>query len=114
MAVRPAVSRMTGFSDSVEQISISGIREVFEAAGEDAINLGIGQPDFPTPEHARQAAVEAIEEGRADAYTSNKGTLELREAIAAKHDRDNDLDVDPEDVIATSGGSEALHIALEA
>ena len=105
---------MTDFSRRVEAVSISGIREVFEAAGEDAINLGLGQPDFPTPEHAREAAVEAIRAGDADAYTSNKGTLELREAISEKHARDNDLDIDPEHIIATSGGSEALHIAMEA
>ncbi len=105
---------MTGFSRRVEQVSISGIREVFEAAGDDAINLGLGQPDFPTPDHAREAAVDAIRAGKADGYTSNKGTDSLREAIAAKHDRDNDLDVNPADVIATAGGSEALHIALEA
>ena len=105
---------MTSFSHRVEQVSISGIREVFEAAGEDAINLGLGQPDFPTPDHAREAAVDAIRAGKADAYTSNKGTESLRDAIAEKHARDNDLDVDPEDIIATSGGSEALHIALEA
>ena len=105
---------MTGFSSRVERVSISGIREVFEAAGEDAINLGLGQPDFPTPEHAREAAVEAIRSGRTDAYTSNKGTLELREAIAEKTDRDNGYSVDPGDVIATAGGSEALHVAIEA
>jgi aspartate aminotransferase len=105
---------MTDFSERVEQVSISGIREVFEAAGEDAINLGLGQPDFPTPEHARQAAVEAIEAGEADAYTSNKGTRELREAISAKHDRDNGFSVPPENLVATAGGSEALHLALEA
>jgi len=105
---------MTEFSARIEQVSISGIREVFEAAGEDAINLGLGQPDFPAPDHARQAAVDAIEAGETDAYTSNKGTAELREAIAAKHDRDNGFAVDPENVIATAGGSEALHIAMEA
>ena len=105
---------MTDFADRVEQVSISGIRKVFEAAGEDAINLGIGQPDFPTPAHARQAAIDAIENQQVDAYTSNKGILPLREAISAKHARDNDLDVDPEHVIATSGGSEALHLAFEA
>jgi aspartate aminotransferase len=105
---------MTGFSTRVERISISGIREVFEAAGDDAINLGLGQPDFPTPAHARQAAVDAIESGRADGYTPNKGIVELREAIAAKHRRDQGVEVDPDDVIATSGASEALHIALEA
>jgi len=105
---------MSRFSDRVEQVSISGIREVFEAAGEDAINLGLGQPDFPTPDHARQGAIDAIESGKTDAYTSNKGTRSLREAIADKHARDNDLDVDPENVIATAGGSEALHLAMEA
>ncbi|GAB7008813.1 pyridoxal phosphate-dependent aminotransferase [Halorubrum trueperi] len=105
---------MTTFSDRVERISISGIREVFEAAGDGAINLGLGQPDFPTPEHARRAATDAIEGGKADAYTENKGTRSLREAIAAKHHADQGIDLDPDDVIATAGGSEALHIALEA
>jgi len=105
---------MPRFSDRVEAISISGIREVFEAAGDDAINLGLGQPDFPTPDHARQAAVDAIQSGDVDAYTSNKGTHGLRAAIADKHARDNHFDVDPEDVIATAGGSEALHLAMEA
>lgn len=95
-------------------MSISGIREVFEAAGDDAINLGIGQPDFPTPAHARRGAIEAIESGQSDAYTSNKGTRSLREAIAAKYDRAYGLEVDPEDIIATSGGSEALHLVLQA
>ncbi|RQG97750.1 pyridoxal phosphate-dependent aminotransferase [Natrarchaeobius chitinivorans] len=105
---------MTDFAERVEQVSISGIREVFEAASEDAINLGIGQPDFPTPEHARRGAIEAIENGHTDAYTSNKGTRSLREAIAAAYDREYDLEIDPENAIATSGGSEALHLVLEA
>jgi len=105
---------MTEFSRRVEQVSISGIREVFEAAGADAINLGLGKPDFQTPEHVRDGAVEAIRAGEADGYTSNKGTESLREAISDKHARDNGLDVDPEDVIATAGGSEALHVAMEA
>jgi aspartate aminotransferase len=105
---------MTHFSDRVERISISGIREVFEAAGEDAINLGLGQPDFAAPEHARRAAADAIMAGEADAYTENKGMRSLREAIAAKHERDQGIDLSPDDVVATAGGSEALHIALEA
>ncbi|MFB6256599.1 MAG: pyridoxal phosphate-dependent aminotransferase [Haloplanus sp.] len=102
------------FAARVEAISISGIREVFEAAGDDAINLGLGQPDFPAPTHARQAAVEAIEAGEADAYTSNKGIEPLREAIAAKHRRDQGIDIDAGDIVATAGGSEALHLAIEA
>ncbi|RDI70377.1 pyridoxal phosphate-dependent aminotransferase [Halopelagius longus] len=105
---------MTEFSERVESVSISGIREVFEAAGDDAINLGLGQPDFSAPAHAHEAAVEAIRDGRADGYTGNKGMRPLREAIAAKHERDQGIDVSPDDIIATAGGSEALHIALEA
>jgi aspartate aminotransferase len=112
-AVAPYIG-MSRFADRVERISISGIRDVFEAAGDDAINLGLGQPDFPTPEHARQAAVDAIEAGKADDYTENKGLPELRNAIATKYERDQGLDIDPDDVIATSGGSEALHLALAA
>jgi aspartate aminotransferase len=105
---------MTTFSDRVEAISISGIREVFEAAGADAINLGLGQPDFPTPDHARQAAVDAIRAGEADGYTSNFGIESLRQAIVDKHARDNGFDLGTDQVIATAGGSEALHLALEA
>jgi aspartate aminotransferase len=105
---------MAEFSERVEQVSISGIREVFEAAGEDAINLGLGQPDFPAPAHAREAAVEAIRAGEADGYTENRGLRSLREAIVAKHERDQDIAVDVDDVIATAGGSEALHLAMEA
>ena len=105
---------MTDFADRVERIPVSGIREVFEAAGGDAINLGLGQPDFPTPKHVRQAAVDAIESGATDGYTSNAGTPELCEAISGKHARDNGFDVGPDQVIATAGGSEALHLAIEA
>jgi aspartate aminotransferase len=105
---------MTDFSERVGRVSISGIREVFEAAGEDAINLGLGQPDFPAPEHARAAAVDAIRSGEADGYTENKGRLSLREAIAEKHERDQGVSLDPDDVIATAGGSEALHVVIEA
>ena len=102
------------FSDRVERISISGIREVFEAASEDAINLGLGQPDFPTPDHARQAAVDAIEAGKADGYTGNKGIEPLREAISDKFARDQGVDVPAGDIVATAGASEALHVAMEA
>ena len=114
MSPPPRTEAMGQFSERVERVSISGIREVFEAASDDAINLGLGQPDFPAPSHARRAAVEAIEAGRADAYTENKGIRSLREAIAAKHERDQGVAVDPGNVIVTAGGSEALHLAMEA
>lgn len=105
---------MGGFASRVESISISGIRKVFEAAGDDAINLGIGQPDFPTPDHVRRAAVEAIESGAVDGYTSNKGIEPLRQSISSTYADRYGLSIDPADIIATSGGSEALHLVLEA
>ncbi|MFB6223956.1 MAG: pyridoxal phosphate-dependent aminotransferase [Haloarcula sp.] len=105
---------MNEYAPRVAEMDISGIREVFEGASEDDINLGLGQPDFPTPDHIRDAALSAIEEGLVDAYTGNKGTAGLREAIQTKYERDTDLSVSPENVIATSGASEALHIAIEA
>jgi aspartate aminotransferase len=105
---------MTDFATRVENVSISGIREVFEAADADAINLGLGQPDFPTPEHVREAAIEAIERGDVDGYTSNKGIEPLREAVAERYAADQGIAVDPGNVIATSGASEALHLAIQA
>jgi aspartate aminotransferase len=105
---------MPEYADRVERMRISGIREVFEAAGADAINLGLGQPDFPTPEHVRAAAVAAIEDGRADGYTANRGIESLREAVVATHERELGVSLDPAGVVATAGGSEALHLAMQA
>jgi aspartate aminotransferase len=105
---------MPDFATRIDRVSISGIREVFDAAGEDAINLGIGQPDFAPPDHAKEAAIDAIRSGEADDYTPNKGIPALREAVAGKHARDNGIDLATEELIATGGGSEALHLALQA
>ncbi len=105
---------MVEFAERIERVPPSGIREVFNAASEEAINMGIGQPDFPTPEHAREAAQEAIAAGDADSYTPNRGYESLREAISARYQKDSGLEIDPANIIATAGGSEALHLALEA
>ncbi len=101
------------FSRRVREIDISGIRRAFEAAGSDAINLGLGQPDFDTPAHIKEAAIRAIRDGFTG-YTENQGTLELREAICEKFKRENRIDTTPDRVIVTAGASEALHIALQA
>ncbi len=102
-----------GFAKRVMGVDISGIRKMFEAAGSDAINLGLGQPDFDTPAHIRQAAIDAINEGFTG-YTYGSGTLELRQALSRKFKDENNLDIGPEEVIVTSGASEALEIALAA
>jgi aspartate aminotransferase len=101
------------FDKRVTGIDISGIRKMFEGAGPNAINLGLGQPDFDTPGHIKAEAIKAIEEGFTG-YTANMGIPELREALSRTFRRENGLDYSPGEIIVTSGASEALHIAIEA
>lgn len=79
--------------------------------GKDIINLAIGEPDFDTPSHIRQAGCEAIERGETR-YTAVAGTLALREAIAAKLKRENGLNYSPREIIVTCGAKHALFNAL--
>ncbi|NIA03016.1 MAG: aminotransferase class I/II-fold pyridoxal phosphate-dependent enzyme, partial [Nitrospirae bacterium] len=99
------------FSSRVDKIDISGIRKMFEGAGPNAINLGLGQPDFDTPNHIKQAAIDAIRDGFTG-YTMNLGIPELRDALSIKFKDDNNFEAAPDEIIITSGASEALHIAL--
>lgn len=101
------------FSNGVSNVNISGIRKLFEAAGPNAINLGIGQPDFDTPEYIKAAAVKAINDGFTG-YTVGLGIPELREAICGKFKRENKFEVKPDQVMVTSGASEALYITVSA
>ncbi|VVB86907.1 Aromatic-amino-acid aminotransferase 2 [uncultured archaeon] len=101
------------FSEKVRSIDISGIRKMFEGAGPNAINLGLGQPDFDTPEHIKKGAVQALSEGFTG-YTANLGIPELRQALCGKFEKENHFSVRPDEIIVTSGASEALHLALSA
>ena len=101
------------YAARVRSVEMSGIRKLFDAGGPDAINLGIGQPDFDTPDHIKEAAIAAIRAGKTG-YTANAGIPELREAICAKFERENDLAFRPEQILVTAGGSEALHLVMEA
>ncbi len=94
----------------------SGIRRMFGLAAQmpDAINLGIGQPDFPTPRHIVEAAHQALDAGYTR-YAPALGLPELREAIARKIWRENGFQVDPDqEVIVTTGAVEGLLLALMA
>ncbi|MBM7654154.1 aminotransferase A [Neobacillus cucumis] len=98
----------------VKNIEISGIRKFFNLVSniDDLISFTIGQPDFPTPEHVKNAGIEAIE---ADftSYTHNAGTLELRKAASQFVERKYGLQYQPEsEVIITMGASEAIDIAF--
>ena len=96
----------------------SGIRDFFELVakmkGQDVISLGVGEPDFVTPWHVREAAIFALERGKTY-YTSNLGTIELRRAISKYVNEHFSVDYRPEDqVIVTVGVSEALDLAFRA
>lgn len=79
--------------------------------GKSIVNLVVGEPDFDTPQHIRQAAVQAIERG-ATRYTLMAGTVELRQAIVDKMARENDLHYAMNEIIATNGAKSAIYSAL--
>lgn len=94
----------------------SGIRKFFDIAAtmHDVISLGIGEPDFVTPDVIRQAGIDSLQQGDTH-YTSNSGILELRQAIADKWAELYGVRYDPErETLVTVGGSEALYLALTA
>jgi aspartate aminotransferase len=83
------------------------------ASGARVISLSAGEPDFDTPEHIRDAAIDAIRAGQTR-YTQVAGMRPLREAVAAKFRRENGLDVGWEDTIICSGGKQVIYNALAA
>jgi aminotransferase len=94
----------------------SGIRDFFAVVAQmpEAISLGIGEPDFVTPWHIREAAIYALEQGKTH-YTDNRGLIALRRAIAAYVEKHFSLAYRPDDeILTTVGVSEALDIALRA
>ena len=100
----------------VATLKPSGIRKFFDivATMDDVISLGIGEPDFTTPEPILEAGIEALRKGETH-YTSNAGIYELREAIADLLEEKYRVSYDPEtEVVVTVGVSEALYLALTA
>lgn len=103
-------------SPLVRDIKPSGIRRFFDLVStrKDIITLGVGEPDFVTPWHVREAAVYALESGKTQ-YTSNAGMPALREAIGHYLNDSFKVEYDPaNEVLVTVGGSEAIDLALRA
>lgn len=101
-------------SDKITEIKPSGIRKFFDILDEmkDVVSLTVGQPDFVTPWHIREAGIRSLEEGRTY-YTSNNGIIEMREEIAKYQARRFGLQYNPKnEIIVTVGGSEAIDIAI--
>lgn len=103
-------------SQSVRNLRPSGIRRYFDIAAtmEDVVTLGIGEPDFATPAHICARGIESVQRGETH-YTSNSGTLELRQAIARYNERLYGLHYDPSlQILVTVGVSEAMWLAMKA
>ena len=103
-------------ADKVVALKPSGIRKFFDIVNEmdDAISLGVGEPDFDTPWHIRDEGIYSLEKGRTF-YTSNAGLKELKEEICHYLKRKQGVTYDPTDeVLVTVGGSEAIDIGLRA
>ncbi|MEI6349520.1 MAG: aminotransferase class I/II-fold pyridoxal phosphate-dependent enzyme [Verrucomicrobiota bacterium] len=103
-------------AEHVRDIPRSGIRDFFEVVQTmtDVISLGIGEPDFDTPWHIREAAIYSLEKGRTG-YTSNLGLPELRAAIAKYVEKNFHVGYNPKnEIIVTVGVSEAIDLALRA
>ncbi len=103
-------------AERVRVVKPSGIRKFFDivAGMPDVISLGVGEPDFVTPEHIRRAGITAIEGGDTH-YTSNYGTPQLRQAIAQHLRQRYALDYDPQhEIVVTVGVSEGVDAALRA
>ncbi len=88
-------------------LAISAKAKAMKAEGENVINFGVGEPDFNTPEHIVQAAVDALEKGHTK-YTPSSGLPELRRAICEKLQRDNNLEYSPSQIIVSNGAKHSI------
>ena len=104
-------------SKKVVDLKKSGIRKFFDLLNDpsmsDVVGLTVGQPDFVTPWHIREAGIESLQKGKTY-YTGNAGTPELREEICNYLSRRFDLSYKPENTLVTVGGSEAIDLAIRA
>ncbi|NDK32208.1 pyridoxal phosphate-dependent aminotransferase [Nesterenkonia haasae] len=103
-------------SEAASSMPRSGIREIMDLAwstGDDVIGLHVGEPSFPMSTAAHTGAIEALQAGHTR-YAPNAGIPELRSAIARRLAEDHAIDAQPEDVIVTSGGMQAISLAMAA
>lgn len=96
-----------------QTIAMTSLARDLISRGKDIISLSAGEPDFPTPENVKLAAIKAIENNFTK-YTQNEGTQELREAVAEKFRSENDLDVEASNILISSGGKHSIYNALKA
>lgn len=110
--MRSLSGKVAGIAPSAT-IAISNLAKKMQREGKDVISLSIGEPDFDTPKHIRDACIDAIGRGETH-YAQSDGIPELRSAIATKISRDNRFECTPEEVIVTCGAKDAIHEAMQA
>jgi aspartate aminotransferase len=107
-------------ADSLQRIKPSATLAVtakanaLKRSGRNVIGLGVGEPDFDTPDNIKEAAIKAIRDGRAAKYTNVDGIAELKSAVSAKFKRENGLDYRPNQISIGTGGKQVLYNALVA
>ena len=102
-------------SPAAKQMRPSGIRKFFDLAADmpHCISLGVGEPDFKTPWSVRDAGIRSLEQGRTK-YTANAGLKELRAEVCNYLARRFELRYEPQNILVTVGGSEAIDLAIRA
>ena len=112
-AVNRVSQRLASIAPSAT-LAVDAKAKALKAAGENVIGFGAGEPDFPTPAHIVEAAVEACRDPKNHHYTPAGGLPELKQAIAAKTKRDSGFECEPSQVVVTNGGKHAVFSAFAA
>lgn len=105
------MSRRAAALSPSETLKITALAKDLQRAGKSVISLSAGEPDFKTPAHICEAAIQAIRDGH-HGYTVNAGTVELRQAIIDKLKRDNGLDYGLDQIIASNGAKQSVGFAI--
>src|SRR6201997_3478999 len=108
LPVTPAVSRRVQRVKPSPTLAVTARAARLKAEGKDVIGLGAGEPDFDTPAHIQQAAIDAIKNGYTR-YTNVDGINELKDAISAKFERDNGIKYDRSQVLVSSGAKQTIY-----
>jgi aspartate aminotransferase len=112
LSVTSRISASVGAIAPSATLAVDAKAKAMKAAGEPIIGFGAGEPDFPTPAHIVEAAVEACRDAKNHKYSPAGGLPELKEAIATKTMRDSGFQVDANQVLVTNGGKHAVYAAL--
>jgi len=113
MSEHPAIAERLRRIQPSQTVAMRQRAQALRAEGKDVLAVSSGEPDFDTPRHIRDAAIAAIERGETR-YTDIAGTRALRQAVAEKFRRDNDIAYAPEEIIVSTGGKQVIYDAMVA